>query len=82
MKNQLMSVEGCLPLRKGFGNKANCTTFSDGHEVCLVSCRPGYAFPADKKPLSVYVCGPNTSYTWNGVPPSCGRKLLALFITF
>nr|XP_034325188.1 sushi, von Willebrand factor type A, EGF and pentraxin domain-containing protein 1-like [Crassostrea gigas] len=63
----------CLPLKKGFGNSVNCSTFSDGHKVCLVSCRHGYVFSEDHKPLPVYVCGPNTSYTWNGNPPSCGR---------
>ncbi|XP_048736999.2 sushi, von Willebrand factor type A, EGF and pentraxin domain-containing protein 1-like isoform X2 [Ostrea edulis] len=63
----------CPPLRRGFGSKANCTTYTDGHQVCIISCRSGYSFPPSNQPLPVYVCGPNTSYTWNGAPPACGR---------
>ena len=70
----ISTSSACLPLRKGFANLANCTKNSDGHEVCAITCRPGYIFPAQNQPLRAYVCGPNTSFTWNGRPPSCGRK--------
>nr|XP_022308447.1 sushi, von Willebrand factor type A, EGF and pentraxin domain-containing protein 1-like isoform X3 [Crassostrea virginica] len=63
----------CPQLRKGFANLANCTKNSDGHEVCAITCRAGYIFTAQNQPLPAYVCGPNTSFTWNGRPPSCGR---------
>lgn len=77
-----MYVEGCLFLRKGFGNKVNCIIFFDGYEVCLVFCCLGYVFLVDKKLLLVYVCGFNILYIWNGVLFFCGCKLLVLFMIF
>ncbi|XP_062570057.1 uncharacterized protein LOC134232121 [Saccostrea cucullata] len=63
----------CSHLRRSFGNVPHCRDTSDGHKVCTVTCRLGYAFVPGHIPLPEYVCGRNTSYKWTGEPPACGR---------
>lgn len=63
----------CPHLKRGFGNVPHCHETDDGHELCKVTCRPGYSFLPGNSPLPEYKCGKNTSYIWNGKPPSCGK---------
>lgn len=67
-----MNFVACPHLKRGFGNVPNCHKTNDGHEICKVTCRPGYSFLPGNSPLPEYRCGKNTSYIWNGKPPSCG----------
>lgn len=62
----------CPHLKRGFGNVPHCQETDDGHKICTVACRPGYAFLPGNTPLPEYKCGKNTTYIWNGKPPSCG----------
>lgn len=63
----------CPHLKRGFGNVPHCHETDDGHEICKVTCRLGYSFLPGNSPLPEYKCGKNTSYIWNGKPPSCGK---------
>ncbi|XP_061173454.1 sushi, von Willebrand factor type A, EGF and pentraxin domain-containing protein 1-like [Saccostrea echinata] len=63
----------CPSIQRGFGNILNCTNTADGHKLCTLQCRPGLTFMFGNLPLPLYICGVNTSYIWNGKPPSCGR---------
>lgn len=63
----------CPHLERGFGNVPHCLETGDGHEICKITCRPGYSFLPGNSPLPEYKCGKNTSYIWNGKPPSCGK---------
>lgn len=63
----------CPHLKRGFGNVPHCHETDDGHEICKVTCRPGYSFLPGNSPLPEYKCGKNTSYIWNGKPPACGK---------
>ena len=64
----------CPSLKRTFGSVRQCKPASDGHTVCVVTCRPGYTFLPGNLPLPEYLCGKNTSYVWNGEPPACGSK--------
>ncbi|XP_060077181.1 sushi, von Willebrand factor type A, EGF and pentraxin domain-containing protein 1-like [Ylistrum balloti] len=48
----------------------HCDTVDD-YIRCNLTCEAGYDF--SNQPLDYYECGGNTSYEWNGYPPSCGR---------
>ncbi|XP_056020419.1 serine-rich adhesin for platelets-like isoform X3 [Ostrea edulis] len=63
----------CPSIKRGFGNVLNCTDTTDSHRLCTVRCRNDLTFMSGNLPLSVYICGRNTSYVWNDDPPSCGR---------
>nr|XP_022288701.1 sushi, von Willebrand factor type A, EGF and pentraxin domain-containing protein 1-like isoform X2 [Crassostrea virginica] len=63
----------CPSLKRTFGSVRQCKPASDGHTVCVVTCRPGYTFLPGNLPLPEYLCGKNTSYVWNGEPPACGK---------
>ncbi|XP_056008481.1 uncharacterized protein LOC125664654 [Ostrea edulis] len=63
----------CSHLRRRFGNILHCQRSIDDHEVCTVTCRPGYSFVPGHIPLPEYKCGRNTSYEWTGIQPACGE---------
>ncbi|XP_061173457.1 sushi, von Willebrand factor type A, EGF and pentraxin domain-containing protein 1-like [Saccostrea echinata] len=63
----------CGALRRSFGNQLNCSVTDDGHDICSVTCNHGYTFVDGNDARSHYICGPNTTYTWDGQPPACGR---------
>ena len=64
----------CPSFKRTFGSVQQSNITSDGHEVRVVTCRPGYTFLPGNLPLPEYLCGKNTSYEWNGEPPACGSK--------
>lgn len=63
-------------MQRGFGNVPHCHETDDGHEICKVTCISGYTFLPGNTPLPEYLCGKNTSYVWNGKPPSCGSMIM------
>ncbi|XP_069121729.1 LOW QUALITY PROTEIN: sushi, von Willebrand factor type A, EGF and pentraxin domain-containing protein 1-like [Argopecten irradians] len=50
----------------------HCVSETD-YTRCNLTCEAGYEFAPSNQPLEYYECGSNTSYNWNGKPPSCGR---------
>ncbi|OWF49853.1 uncharacterized protein LOC110451156 [Mizuhopecten yessoensis] len=60
----------CPKPPRSYGTEMDCNVTSD-LTTCHVRCRDGLWFAPGFPPLPEYKCGMETSYTWNGKPPSC-----------
>ncbi|OWF41913.1 Sushi, von Willebrand factor type A, EGF and pentraxin domain-containing protein 1 [Mizuhopecten yessoensis] len=70
---------GILLLQSRKTEKDFCITDGD-YTRCHIKCQTGMEFV--NQPLDYYECGANTSYNWNGLPPSCAELIPGRRLTF